>query len=381
MDLAVNGFELLKQLREKKTNKDLRYDKLKSYLDRKAREKGIPLFGDFELTPLCNFDCKMCYVHLEADQLHGQSVLPVEIWKDLMHQAWEAGMLSANLSGGECLTYPGFEELFLYLHSLGCEVGVLTNGLLLDDKRIRFFRDHSPSSIQITLYGWNDDVYERVTGRRVFSTVVDNIKRAVEADLPVRINITPSNYLGEDIFETIRTARQICESVMINSTYTSPREETGRAGMQGDADIELYIRAYKYYEQLEGCELLEIETEEIPPCGGSLHETAKCGFTCGGGRSSFSINWKGELKPCIEMEAIKACPLKDGFAEAWAKVNQTVNNWPRVPACEGCAYSDICNNCAAHVLQYAEPGKQPYRLCEQTRELVRNGVFRLPDCD
>ena len=235
MGLPANGFELLRQLREKKPNNALNYDKLKNYFGMKAREKGIPMFGDFELTPLCNFDCRMCYVHLDADQLHGQSVLPVETWKDLMHQAWEAGMLSANLSGGECLTYPGFEELFLYLHSLGCEVGVLTNGLLLDDQRIQFFRDHSPSSIQVTLYGWNDDVYERVTGRRVFSTVVNNIRRAVEADLPVRISITPSSYLGEDIFETIRTARQICESVLINSCYTSPREETGRAGLQGDA--------------------------------------------------------------------------------------------------------------------------------------------------
>ncbi len=381
MDLAINGFELLKQLREKKTNKDLRYDKLKSYLDRKAREKGIPLFGDFELTPLCNFDCKMCYVHLDADQLHGQSVLPVEIWKDLMHQAWEAGMLSANLSGGECLTYPGFEELFLYLHSLGCEVGVLTNGLLLDENRIQFFIEHSPSSIQVTLYGWNDDVYERVTGRRVFSTVVDNIKRAVEADLPVRINITPSSYLGEDIFETIRTARQICESVMINSTYTSPREETGRAGLQGDAELELYIRAYRYVDQLDGYETTEIDEKDLPPCGGSCHKADGCGLLCGGGRSSFAIDWRGMLKPCIEMDMVQGFPLRDGFAEAWAKVNREANSWPRVPECEDCAYAGVCNSCAANMLKYAAPGKQPFELCRQTRELVRNGVKRIPECE
>ena len=105
------------------------------HLDFRAREKGIPISGKFELTPLCNFNCKMCYVHLNADQL-SQSVLPVETWKDLIHQAWNAGMINARLTGGECLAYPGFEELFLYLHSLGCTVNVLTNGFLLDENCI-----------------------------------------------------------------------------------------------------------------------------------------------------------------------------------------------------------------------------------------------------
>ena len=380
MDLDNNGFALLRQLREKKVNQKLEYKKLKNYLELKARDKGIPVSGHFELTPLCNFNCRMCYVHLEPNQMKGQPVLSVETWKNLMHQAWEAGMLSVNLTGGECLAYPGFEELYLFLHSLGCEVGVLTNGYLLDEEKIQFFKEHPPAAIQVTLYGWNDDVYERVTGQRAFSIVVNNIRRAVETELPVCISITPSSYLGEDLLETIRVAKQICDAVMINSAYSSPREETGRAGLQGDADIELYIRAYKYYDQLEGREPIEIEEKDLPPCGGPQQETSKCGFTCGGGRSSFSINWKGELKPCIEMEAIKAYPLKEGFATAWAKVNQAVNNWPRVSVCEGCVYNDICHNCASHVLQYAELGKQPYRLCEQTRELVRNGRFRLPEC-
>lgn len=49
-------------------------------------------------------------------------------------------MIGATLSGGECLTYPGFKELFLYLHSLGCEVSVFINGILLDQEWVDFFR-------------------------------------------------------------------------------------------------------------------------------------------------------------------------------------------------------------------------------------------------
>ena len=380
MDLPSNGFELLEQLKEKNINPNLNFRKLKDYLELKARKKGIPVFGDFELTPLCNLNCKMCYVHLGADQLNNHSVLPVETWKDLMYQAWKAGMMFANLTGGECLTYPGFDDLFLYLHSLGCGIGVLTNGVLLDEKRIQFFKKHAPSFIQVTLYGSDEDVYERVTGKRAFSIVTENIQRAVAADLPVCISITPSSYLGEDIIDTIRVAKDLCKSVMINSLYTTPRKETGRADQQGDADIGLYIRAYKFLDQLDGRETLQTLPESLPPCGSSCHESSDCGLLCGGGRSGFSIDWKGTLKPCIDLEAIHADPLTEGFSAAWNKINKEANLWPRVPECTECVYNGVCNNCAASSIRFAPPGKLPCGLCEQTMELVRNGVRHLPEC-
>ena len=54
---------------------------LMQFLDIKARDKGIPMGGHFELTPLCNFDCKMCYVHLTKEQLHGRPLVTAEEWK------------------------------------------------------------------------------------------------------------------------------------------------------------------------------------------------------------------------------------------------------------------------------------------------------------
>ena len=376
-----NGFDLIEQLRKKNGKQYQSFGNMERYLGLKARDKGIPISGKFELTPLCNFNCKMCYVHLNADQLKCQSVLPVEVWKDLMRQAWEAGMIDASLTGGECLAYPGFEELFLYLHSLGCRVAVLTNGYLLDESRIRFFQAHMPAMMQVTLYGWNDEVYERVTGKRAFTTVVDNFRRAREANLPVFLSVTPNRYLGEDIIETIRVAKELSKTVLINSFYTSPREETGRSGYQDDAATEMYINAFRYMNQLEGDETVAVSEECLPPCGGPHHEIPERGFLCGGGRSAFAIDWRGTMTPCTDMTLIRSYPLKDGFAAAWSKVNQEVNNWPRVPECKGCAYNGVCNNCAASVLRYADPGKRPIGLCEQTRDFVRNGVKRIPDCE
>ena len=381
MEKFPSTSEFLEMLRKGKGRQTQSIRTLSSFLDAKARDKGVPVTGQFELTPLCNLSCKMCYVHLEANQLAGQKLLTVETWKDIMHQAWEAGMMHVTLTGGECLTYPGFDELFVYLQSLGCDVSILTNGLLLDDRRIEFFREHIPAMIQVTLYGWNDDVYERVTGRRVFSTVVENVRKAIEAGFNVKLITTPNRFLGEDVFETVRVGWNISKRFSINSDLFSPREETGRSQQKDDPDQDQYIRIYRLLNELNGRETKEIDPEKLPPAGGPYHECSECGLECGGGRSGFVVNWKGTLAPCNRLDMIHAYPLKDGFKAAWDSIHREAMNWPRIPECKECAYRGICTNCAATCLDYAEPGKQPKELCERIRNFVQHGVMHIPECE
>ena len=169
-------------LRQQDKGYKMKFGELSEFLEARARRQGVPIRGQFELTPLCNLSCGMCYVHLNRDQMQGRSLLSVDQWKKLMAEAYEQGMFQAALTGGECLTYPGFDSLYLYLHSLGCQVDILTNGVLLDESRLAFFREHPPALLQVTLYGDSEDTYERVTGHRVFHTVIENLYRVKEAD-------------------------------------------------------------------------------------------------------------------------------------------------------------------------------------------------------
>ena len=381
MSEPVNAFDFMNEILENSGETITRFDQISRFLDHKARINGTPIQGQFELTPLCNFSCRMCYAHLTPEQLSGEPVLPVFVWKDLMHQAWEAGMVFATLTGGECLAYPGFDELFLYLHSLGCEITVLTNGFLLDDERIRFFQKHRPAKIQVTLYGCSDDVYERVTGQRAFSTVVPNIRKAIGAGLPVIVNVTPNRYLGEDVFETIRIARSLCRAVTVNSGIFSPREETGRSGQQHGSDPDLYIRIYRFLNELDGKESVTVPEEKLPAAGGPFHECSECGLQCGGGRSYYLIDWHGTMMPCSRMTMIRAYPLQGGFLPAWRKINEAAESWPRVPECIECPYEKVCNNCAGNMQSFIEAGAPPTALCEETKALVRNGAKRIPHCE
>ena len=375
---SKDAFEYLETLRVQ-GNKDRNYEKVLKYLDVKAREKNVPIFGQFELTPLCNLNCRMCYVHLTPDKMSGQKLLSVNKWKHLIREAFDEGMLEASLTGGECLTYPGFDEIYLFLQSLGCQVTVMTNGVLLDEERLEFFKNHPPALIQVTLYGNSDDTYERVTGSRVFSKVLANLKSVREAGIPLYLSITPNTLLGEDVFETIRLARQLSQHVTITTSLFAPPGEEWRLAECREPDPEFMVRILKFDNDLEGTVIPERAEDTLPAPGGSGHSCKECGLECGGGRSGFVINWKGEILICNRMEA-KAFPLRDGFAASWKEINSVANSWPRVPECIGCAYENVCDKCAANFKQYAEPGRQPEDYCKIIKYMVSKGVFPAPEC-
>ena len=378
---TLTGHEYLVRLKEQGKKSYQSFDTLYDFMDRKARKRGIPLNGQFELTPLCNFDCKMCYVHLTKEQMCGKPLLTVDQWKRITFEAYQAGMLRLNFTGGECLLYPGFEELYLYAHSLGIETRVLTNAALLDDRWISFFKAHPPMMIQITLYGGDEDTYERVTGHRKFSVVSSNIRKVIEAELPVVLATTPSKYMGDGMLDTFRVAHEFGVPFGTTIFLSDPKESTGRAGMDLEMTPDEYVELLRYRNKLLGTELDPIDPALLPPPGGPHHECTVCGLNCGGGLSGFDIEWDGTMLICNEIRTVSGKPLEEGFSTCWERLHHFAANWPRIPACIDCPYENVCTNCEIKKASIAgEPGKQPMALCEKIRYLVQHGVYSIPAC-
>ena len=375
--MSVHTFA--EELSAQKTKGRGDYNAFSEYLEEKARRDLVPLNGQLELTPMCNLDCRMCYVHLNPQQMD-RPLLSVEEWKRLIDEAYERGLLQVTLTGGECLTYPGFDELYLYLQSRGIQTAVLTNGLLLDEKRIGFFTKHKPANIQVTLYGSNDDAYERVTGKRCQSIVTENIIKAKEAGLLVVISVTPSTFMGEDVFSVLELGKKLGISVYINTALFDPRQETGRAGQDEDVDTEMYARIWRWrQEHILGEKTKDIPFEELPMPGG-CHTEGKKGLDCGGGRSGFVVDWKGAMHICNRLP-FSSYPFRDGFDTAWKQLNEYALNYPYVSECDDCAYAEVCDRCAGRMIAFAKPGERPEGLCEKTRYLAHRGVVSISECE
>ncbi len=368
--------ELLAKLDAEGITDYRRYSEVHKYMDFKAREKGVPVSGTFELTPLCNLDCKMCYVHLNAAQLHGAKLLPVETWKDVARQAFDAGMMYASITGGECLTYPGFKEFYLYLRSLGLETHILSNGVLMDEAMVDFLVANPPSLIQITLYGASEEAYERVTGHRSFARVLANIRRLRDAGMPLSVAVTPNAFMT-DGEEVVRLLHKEGFSFVINSGIVAPREETGRN--LADSDLDAYVSMFKLRMELTGRAVEpECEPDELPDTADSKRVPGEAprGVRCGAGRSTFSIDWQGRMRPCNTFPCEPADVLELGFDESWRQTNQTALDYPLPIECEGCSYQRACKGCVTDHASGAERGHASPAVCMWGKRMVAEGIIK-----
>lgn len=370
--------KLLAQLNTQGVTDYRRYEAVRKFLNFKARDKGVPICGTFELTPLCNLDCKMCYVHLNKEQMRGAQLLTVDQWKNIMQQAVDAGMMYARLTGGECLTYPGFRELYLFLREKGVETAILSNGLLMDEEMTAFLKENPPAAIQVTLYGSNEEAYERVTGKRAFVRVAENIRRLRDEKFPLSIAVTPNAYMtdGEEIVRILWKENFIYS---INSGLMAPRPETGR--QIADAGLDAYIRMMKLRQTLKGKQLeIECDPESLPDPGGKQGDPA-IGVTCGAGRSSFAVDWRGGMRPCNTFPCEAEDVLTLGFSEAWKRTHYTASHYPLPTECQTCAYKGVCKHCVAEHAVGAAAGHASPAICAMGKRMVAEGLLKFSDSD
>ena len=254
---------------------------------------------------------------------------------------------------------------------------VLTNGVLLDSSRIDFFRKHPPCEIQVTLYGSDEDAYQRVTGRRMFRQVWEHIRLADAAELPITLAITPSRFMEEDADALLTLAQESGLSYSINTGIFDPRENTGRSGQSLDASPEVYLHLYKRHRAFRGVEVVPVQECDLPMPGAAGEP--RRGIRCAAGNGMFEINWMGTMFACTNLRSIHAEPLKTGFAPAWDSIRHQAQAYLIPAECDGCAYADICVSCpAAHEQNGSAAHCNPY-YCQRIRRMVAEGINRLPE--
>ena len=349
---------------------------MKRFIEQKARERGVPLRGTFELTPLCNFDCKMCYVHLSGSQLanHSASLLTGQEWRNIIQQAIAVGMIEVTLTGGEALLHPDFDEILEFLDKENITVNLKTNGYLLSEERMSFLIAHHVSCIQITLYGCDDDSYERVTGKRCFADIMAAIARVKASPIDLEVIVTPNKYIWNSMIPLLKLVSSLDVRYSVNPGLLVPLHETGRSEENHDLTLEQYIELRKMHLALRGVEISPVCQADIPRVGGCSPMPIQ-GLRCAAGRSVFSVSWHGMVHACRMLEDIKFDGRSTSFATGWQQINEEANQYPSPQECEGCAYQGVCTACVIQHSYGAELGHANPELCERAKKMLAEGFY------
>ena len=354
---------------------------LSTFLNQRGVALGLPISGNFELTARCNFNCRMCYVHLTEDQsaLRGKE-LTAEQWLDLARQARDLGLVFLLLTGGEPFLREDFPYLYEELVKLGLMVSINTNASLYNEELRQLFRKYPPVRINATLYGGSEETYRDLCGNPSFERVVANLKAMKEDGLQVRLNVTLTPYNIHDVGKINEISRELGLQAKASTYMYPPVRVDGTVGDNAarftaeDAGTHLA----EWYRLRDREETFRIRAERMA-CRECPEEFAAEGegVMCRAGRSSFWLTWDGRMLPCGTMDIEKSYPLEVGFSKAWDEVRARTAAI-RLPAeCAGCADRKNCPMCASICKgETGEFDEKPEYLCGMTAGL-RKRVLEL----
>lgn len=351
------------------------------FLHKKAERTGTPISGTFELSPLCNMDCRMCYIKMTKEKQESISKLRTkEEWLELARQAREEGLLFLLLTGGEPFLVKDFKELYIELHKMGFCISINSNGTMIDEDVIEWLKHYPPMRINMTLYGASDQTYGRLCNNpKGFTQVTKALSLLKENNIQVKLNCSVTPYNKDDLKQMIDFAQE--HDLVIQATsYMFPplRKDETKIGQNDRFTAEdaalygAYISAYsngfdRFKEYIESGQLALYDADDDCGIVEGDHMRCRAGIT------SFWMTWEGKMLPCGMIPDKGLDPWEVGFDEAWENAKNIVSEITLPVKCAGCGKKDECKACAAMV--YTETGtydKVPQYRCEMTKNYPKS---------
>lgn len=351
---------------------------LSAYLHTLGGKLGLPIGGTFELTARCNFNCPMCYVHLNQKDMEAAGrELTAEQWIELARQAKEKGMVFALLTGGEPFVRKDFFEIYEAMKAMGIMVSINSNGSMLDGAIRERLMENPPFRVNISLYGGHPETYRTMCGQDAFDKVMGNIRAVKEAGVDVRINLSITPYNRMDLEKIYRIAQELNVHIKAAS-YMYPSIRTGSGygignrlspeeAAQCSVEWDLLRFPPEQFTQ-RACNMKALVNTEPRECGAD----PETGVSCRAGSSSFWMTWDGRMLPCGMMPGPTTYPLEVGFDTAWEQLKELTKQIRTPAKCVWCPKRDVCGVCAAACV--TETGSFegiPEYVCRQTEETIR----------
>jgi MoaA/NifB/PqqE/SkfB family radical SAM enzyme len=338
-----------------------------------AEHRGIPLSGTVELTNKCNLRCLHCFIRPFGGQVsYRDSELSTEQWINILSRAIDCGCLFLILTGGEILVRPDFWKIYSYIKDRGTIVQLFTNGTKITERLVEELSNRPPKAIEITLYGMTEHIYELMTQvPGSYKECMRGIELVLKYDLPLRL-------------KTMLTTLN-CNELPLMKDFAKKLNVTFRYDVEINKRLDR--RGHPERLRLSPEEIVRLDLEDPPRAaefeemfalrsggGGQVQDSI---YSCGAGATSFHVDYRGYLSPCI-ISRYETCSLLDtDFAQAWYEFIPGVlkEKRTRQNECDCCEVSHACNQCHGWAkLESGDPEEPVSFQCQITR--LRQKVFQ-----
>jgi len=333
----------------------------------KTKEKCMPIFEDknkklaapLEITIYptlnCNLRCKFCFLK-NCNKVIEE--INVEKWIKLIREAYEMGVLSISILGGEPTQYKKIDRLLREIDMIGINITITSNGVDIKESTqdILVNSKHIIPIFSLQALNEKNKMLMGVDYTNTVNTISQMIKRGKE----VRVNSVYINQSEKDFYDIIDWCvdkgikrYSIASYVNINPNNQNINNKTFFDFRQLTESIDNYvISKYKdvnFVCATEGC-MIYSAYPELENDISELTEFEKHYYSCRAGRTKIEIYPNGDVYPCICFEN-EISPTgnicRKELNEIWHDdifVNIFKNKQLCVEECNKCGFNIICNS-------------------------------------
>ncbi len=273
----------------------------------------------------CNLRCRHCYLDFSKND-----IIPFREVCSYLDQLAEQGCPEVVLTGGEIFLRKDLLDIIAETEARGFMFELFTNGNLIDEKMADRLAKHCIEAVQISVYGTNAELHERVTRKPgTFAKSIRAAKLLIERGITVRLVNTVQQDNYQDAFAYPEFARSMGAEWEIDSTIMPNRN--------GSQEPLVYGVTVWQQAELHKAGLLR------EPAAGVM-----CSAAVGKGR----ITAHGDIFPCNVINTASLGNLKQSsLAEIWAspwrrELRHKIINY-KPTRCGSCSNTSECVPCAA----------------------------------
>jgi radical SAM protein with 4Fe4S-binding SPASM domain len=251
--------------------------------------RGFPHQAAIEVTKRCNAKCDYCYITQEPEMEMGTGQV-----KSIIDRFNDAGILSLIISGGEPFIRKDFLEILSYIIEKKFFLfSILSNGTLLNNEHISFLKSHSAytGTIRFSFFSHIPEIHDKYIGvMGAFEKALLTASTLKASGIKIAIMINLMDFNIDNISTTIKFFES--QGFTVNSaTYKIFANDFIKENYKKVTSKEFYK---KYFRSLEPVHFNALKKELLEELSSPLSD-----YLCGRRRVAISVNYRGELIPCL----------------------------------------------------------------------------------
>jgi len=309
-----------------------------------SSEFWLPTAISIELTYQCPLFCKHCYRECSMKRTETLSLSNI---KKIANEMEMYGIYSVQLTGGEPLAHPDFEEIINIFVEKDISITLLTSGYYSRKENLEIFKRHAKriGSVQISLDGLESTHNNIRQKGNSYERAISLIEYLREQGIQVDVSTSIIKQTREEIFELSKILR----SLGVSRHRLSVIIETGRSieNQVSTFDREMIINNWtQEFDRELSTDKFRVMLQEGDPA-----ETRVEG-NCGAGYKLIRIDPFMNIHPCIMIDLPLMNLSSNTILDYAVKYSNFFDNIevPNEKNCSGCPLENKCRGCMAEAI-------------------------------